>query len=167
MRILFWIIIIGAIYYFISTKNRFNALSQGIKRSGSSIGIQKAKRTECLRDAMKIAKISYEKEVAGIERLTENDRLEQLRVLGEKYPELQSIQGFNQALRQASDLDADISAAREILNGNIYTYNTEISNFPGCIIASIFNYKPEAFIDEENYEENKKLDKSEINFDEF
>ena len=44
MKILFWIIIIGGIYYFITTKNRFNELSQSIKHGGSMIGIQKAKR---------------------------------------------------------------------------------------------------------------------------
>ena len=36
-----------------------------------------------------------------------------------------------------------------------------------CIIASIFDYKPETFIDEENYEENKKLNKEEVHFDKF
>lgn len=167
MRILFWIIIIAAIYYFITTKNRFNELSQSIKHGGSQIGIQKAKRADCLNDALRIAKISYEKEVSGIERLTENDRLEQLAFLGQKYPELQSMQGYNQALNQAYELNKEITAARNLLNGNIRRYNTEIANFPGCIIASIFDYKPETFIDEENYEENKKLDKSEVHFDEF
>ena len=78
MKILFWIIIIGGIYYFITTKNRFNELSQSIKHGGSMIGIQKAKRAECLNDALQIAKLSYEKEVSGIEKLTANDRLEQL-----------------------------------------------------------------------------------------
>ena len=33
--------------------------------------------------------------------------------------------------------------------------------------ASIFDYKPETFIDEENYEENKKLNKEEVHFDKF
>ena len=46
MKILFWIIIIGGIYYFITTKNRFNELSQSIKQGGSMIGKQKAKRAE-------------------------------------------------------------------------------------------------------------------------
>ena len=167
IKILFWIIIIGGIYYFITTKNRFNELSQSIKHGGSMIGIQKAKRAECLNDALQIAKLSYEKEVSGIEKLTANDRLEQLAFLGQKYPDLQSIQGYNQALNQAYELNQEIAASRSLLDGNIRRYNTEIANFPGCIIASIFDYKPETFIDEENYEENKKLNKEEVHFDKF
>ena len=74
------------------------------------IGIQKAKRAECLNDALQIAKLSYEKEVSGIEKLTANDRLEQLAFLGQKYPDLQSIQGYNQALNQAYELNQEIAA---------------------------------------------------------
>lgn len=70
-------------------------------------------------------------------------------------------------MEHAFELSSDISAARELLNGNIREYNTAITNFPGNIVASVFGYTEEKFIDEENYEENKKLDKSEINFDQF
>lgn len=167
MKILFWIIVIGVIYYVITVRNRFNELSQGIKHSGSQIGIQKVKRTECLNDALKIARLSYEKEVAGLEKLTANDCMKQLEFLGQKYPDLQAIQGYNQAVQQAFLLNKEIAAARDILNGNIRMYNTEITNFPGCIVANAFGYKPESFIDEENYAENKKLEKTEVHFDEF
>ena len=77
------------------------------------------------------------------------------------------MQGYNQALNQAYELNQEIAASRSLLDGNIRRYNTEIANFPGCIIASIFDYKPETFIDEENYEENKKLNKEEVHFDKF
>jgi LemA protein len=46
-------------------------------------------------------------------------------------------------------------------------YNTAITNFPGNLVASMFGYVEEKYIDEENYEENKKIDKSEVNFDQF
>lgn len=165
MKFLIILIIIAA--YVVVTRNKFNELQKLIKHQGSDIGIQMNKRTQCLNDALNIVKISYRHETEGIEKLTANDRLEQLRYLGEKYPELQSIRSYQSAMEHAFELSSDISAARELLNGNIREYNTAITNFPGNIVASVFGYTEEKFIDEENYEENKKLDKSEINFDQF
>ena len=165
MKIIIVLIIIAI--YVVVTRNKFNELKNAIKHEGSDIGIQIAKRTACLNDALNIVKLSYEKEIAGIEKLTVNDRLEQLAFLGQKYPELQSINGYQEALRQAMELNKDISAARELLNANIRMYNTAITNFPGNLVASMFGYVEEKYIDEENYEENKKIDKSEVNFDQF
>lgn len=93
--------------------------------------------------------------------------MERLSYLGQKYPELQSISGYQNAMKQAFSLNSDISAARELLNGNIREYNTAITNFPGSLIASAFGYTEEKFIDEESYEENKKIDKSEVDFSQF
>ena len=53
------------------------------------------------------------------------------------------------------------------MNGNIREYNVAVTNFPGVIVASVFGYKEEKFIDEENYEKNKCIDKSEVCFDKF
>ena len=155
---LFLIIIVPIIIYVVVTRNKFNELQQAIKHEGSDIGIQIANRTQCLNDALNIAKLSYEKEVAGIEQLTANDKLEKLAFLGQKYEEI---------LKQANNLNRNISASRQLLNGNIRVYNTAISNFPGVIIAAIFGYTAEKFIDEENYEKNKEIDKSDVDFTKF
>ena len=167
MKWIIIIIIIVVIVYVISVRNKFNELKNLIKHEGSNIGIQIAKRTACLNDALKIVKLSYDKEVAGIEKLTVSDKLEKLSFLGQKYPELQSISGYQEALKQAWELNKDISAARELLNGNIKQYNIAITNFPANIVAAMFGYAEEKYIDEENYEENKKIDKSEVDFDKF
>ena len=78
MKWLIIIIIIVVIVYVISVRNKFNELKNLIKHEGSNIGIQIAKRTACLNDALKIVKLSYDKEVAGIEKLTVSDKLEKL-----------------------------------------------------------------------------------------
>ena len=160
--IIFLVIVFLVVKYIITTRNYFNSLSQAIKH-----GVAISKRTACLKDALQIVKMSYDKEVAGIERLTVGDKLERLSYLGQKYPELQSISGYQNAMSQAFSLNSDISAARELLNGNIREYNTAITNFPGSLIASAFGYTEERFIDEESYEENKKIDKSEVDFSQF
>ena len=164
---LFLIIIFAIIIYVVVTRNKFNELQQAIKHEGSDIGIQIANRTQCLNDALNIAKLSYEKEVAGIEQLTANDKLEKLAFLGQKYPDLKAINGYEEILKQANNLNRNISASRQLLNGNIRVYNTAISNFPGVIIAAIFGYTAEKFIDEENYEKNKEIDKSDVDFTKF
>lgn len=164
---LFLIIIVAIIIYVVVTRNKFNELQQAIKHEGSDIGIQIANRTQCLNDALNIAKLSYEKEVAGIEQLTANYKLEKLAFLGQKYPDLKAINGYEEILKQANNLNRNISASRQLLNGNIRVYNTVISNFPGVIIAAIFGYTAEKFIDEENYEKNKEIDKSDVDFTKF
>lgn len=167
MNIVGIIVLIILLCYVISKRNQFNKLRRAVKQQGSDIGIQISKRTACLNDALSIAKISYEKEVAGIDALTPAGQMEKLRYLGETYPELMSIQGYQAALMQSFELNKDIAATRELLNGNIREYNDAISEFPGLIIAAIFRYKKEKFIDEDNIEENKKIDKSDVDFSKF
>lgn len=167
MKIIAFILLIVIICYVISKRNSFNRLRRAVKQQGSAIGIQISKRSDCLRDALSIAKQSYQHEVEGIDKLTPSAQVEQLRYLGEMYPELMSIQGYQNALSESFELNKDIAATRELLNGNIRAYNDAITDFPGLIIAAIFRYKKETFVDEENIEENKKLNKSDIDFTQF
>lgn len=161
------VLVIVILIYVVATRNKFNELQKSIKHEGSDIGIQIANRSKCLNDALEIAKLGYEKEVSGIEKLTANDKLEKLVFLGQKYPELHSSQSYQNIINQAMELNRNIAASRQLLNGNIREYNTAITNFPGVIIASIFGYEEEKFIDEENYEENKKIEKTEVDFSKF
>lgn len=167
MKIIAIIILVIIAIYVISKRNQFNKLRRAVKQQGADIGIQISKRTACLNDALSIAKNSYEKEVAGIEKLSPASQMEKLRYLGDMYPDLKSTQNYQTALAESFELNKDIAATRELLNGNIREYNDEISNFPGLIVAAIFGYKQEKFIDEDNIEENKKLDKSDIDFSKF
>ncbi len=164
------IIIVAAIIilsYTLSRRNRFESLRKGIRAEASNIGIYVDKRTECLKDLMEIAKLNYTHEVEGIEKLTEKDQLNQLLFLGQKYPELRTTGAYAEQMRQATVLQDDIAASRVLLNGNIREYNDEISQFPALIVAKLFGYKEEKFIDEENIESNKKLKKEEIDFSKY
>ena len=161
------LIIVSVIAYIISKRNEFEKLRQEIQHAESDISVCKSKRKECVTDAMKIAKISYRQEVEGLERLTARDQLDQLAFLGEKYPELQTMGGYRDIMNEAIRLDREIAAYRELLNGNINAYNQSIASFPGLIIAKIFKYTREEFIDEENYGKNRKLEQSEVDFSQF
>ena len=69
MGYLILVVLILLAVYMVITRNKFNTLYKAIKHEGSDIGIQMAKRTACLNDALQIAKLAYEKEVPGIENL--------------------------------------------------------------------------------------------------
>lgn len=167
MEIIWIVIAVVVVWYLISKRNHFNELRRAVRQQGADIGIQIAKRSATLNDALNIAKLSYSHEVEGIERLTAGDQLNQLSFLGQKYPALQFTGGYEQTLKKAMDLNADITAAQSLLNGNIRIYNDEITTFPGLLVAKLFGYKQEKFIDEDNIEENKKLDKSAVDFSRF
>ncbi len=166
---MFWFLVILVILaaYTISTRNKFAKLQRAVKEAGGNIGVYIAKRSQCLKDALNVAKISYSHEVEGIEKLTAQDQLDQLAYLGQKYPALQSTGNYSVAVENAFALNQDIAATRVLLNSNIREYNNAISAFPALIIAGIFKYKEEKFVDEDNIEENKKLDKSDVDFSQF
>lgn len=131
------------------------------------IGLYIEKRANCLNDAMNIAKISYSREVEGIERLTAKDQLDQLAFLGQKYPALTSTGEYAEILHRAFALNADITSSKALVNGSIQEYNDAITSFPGLLVAAIFGYKKETFIDEENIADNMKLNKAPVDFSKF
>lgn len=161
------VIAIIVLSYTISKRNRFESLKKGIRSEGANIGIYVDKRSACLNDLLDIADVNYRNEVEGIKSLTEKDQLNQLMFLGEKYPELKTTAAYAEQMRQASILQSDIASARVLLNGNIQNYNDEISQFPALIVAKIFGYKEEKFIDEDSIEENKTLKKAEVDFSKY
>ena len=89
----------------------------------------------------------------------QSEELDRLLFLGQKYPDLKSIGEYSAIARKSEMLDKNLTAARQLVNGNIREYNTAINNFPGTIVASMFGFKEEAFIDAENYEKNKSLER--------
>lgn len=167
MAILIIVVTILILIYVIKKRNMFNKLRRTVTQASSDIGIQISKRSACLNDALSIAKKNYENEVAGIDKLSNAEQLKQLQYLGQRYPSLRSADGYDRMVSEAVELDKDIAAQRTIVNGNIRVYNDAISEFPALIVAAILGYKPVKFIDEENIEENRKLDKTEVDFSKF
>lgn len=161
------LIVVAVIAYIISKRNHFEELRQKIVHANSNISVCVEKRRDCLEDAINIVRIGHSHEIQGIEKLTAKDQLNQLAFLGQKYPELQTINNYDHIVAQATRLNEEIAASREILNGNISEYNQSIASFPGLLIAKVFKYQPEKFIDEENLEANKKLKKRDLDFSAF
>ena len=167
MSIWGYILIIILLIYIIVKRNEYARMRQDIKQAGSDISVMVEKRAASLNDALSIAKIGYKSEVDGIEKLSCSEQLSQLAYLGQKYPSLTSVGNYSETLSHAFHLNSDISAAREILNGNINEYNHLVTAFPGNIIALLFRYKAEKVIDEENLEKHRHLSTKDVDFDKF
>ena len=112
-----------------------------IKNGVSDIGVQSEALDRTLDKLIDIARNGYQKEIEGIAQLTAKDKLDRLLFLGQKYPDLKSIGEYSAIARKSEMLDKNLTAARQLVNGNIREYNTAINNFPGTIVASMFGFK--------------------------
>ena len=70
--------------------------------------------------------------------------LTDLRAVAENYPTLRATENFQQLSRNLSQLEDEIQASRRIYNSNVQSYNTDIEQFPGSIIANQGRLRPSA-----------------------
>jgi LemA protein len=67
--------------------------------------------------------------------------LSRLLVVVERYPELRSVQGFQDLMVQLEGTENRINVERNRLNEVAREYNTRIQRFPGTLIASTFGFQ--------------------------
>lgn len=166
-NIIILIVVVVLVIYVISTRNHFVNLKNDVETQLSNISNYKEMRTKYLKDALGIAKISNEHEIEGIAKLTAEDQYDQLMYLGQKYPQLASIEGYNQALSKVYEINQNIASSKVILNGNVNIYNKSIQEFPANIIAKIFKFEREQLVDEENMAANRSVDTEEVDISKF
>src|SRR5436305_7491948 len=73
-----------------------------------------------------------------------------LRVVAEQYPELRATENFQQLSRNLSELEDEIQASRRIYNSNVQSFNTDIEQFPGSIVANQGNFTKKEFFEIED-----------------
>jgi LemA protein len=73
--------------------------------------------------------------------------LTELRAVAENYPTLRATENFQQLSRNLSELEDEIQASRRIYNSNVQSYNTDIQQFPGSIIANQGGFTPREFFE--------------------
>jgi LemA protein len=76
--------------------------------------------------------------------------LTDLRAVAENYPQLRATENFQQLTRNLSELEDEIQASRRIYNSNVQSYNTDIEQFPGSIIANQGNFTKREFFEIED-----------------
>ena len=62
-----------------------------------------------------------------------------VRAVAEGYPELRASKNFQVLMRELSEVEDEIQAARRIYNSNVQTYNTMIQVFPNSLVAGGFS----------------------------
>ena len=84
--------------------------------------------------------------------------ISKLFALAESYPELKANENFLNLQSQLKEVEDKISYSRQFYNDSVLMYNNKIEMFPSNLIASIFNFKKEAFFEaNETDRENVKV----------
>ena len=83
--------------------------------------------------------------------------LGRLMAVAEAYPDLKANTNFLDLQNNLKESEDKIQYARQFYNDAVFNYKNKIEVFPSNIVASLFNFKPEAFfeIDEASKEAPK------------
>ncbi len=73
--------------------------------------------------------------------------LGKLLAVAENYPELKANENFLELQRELSDTENKIQSARRFYNSNVRDLKTALQQFPGNVIAGMFNFKSMEFFD--------------------
>jgi LemA protein len=150
-------IVLIAVFYFIAKRNSIIASRNRVDESWSGIDVQLKRRHDLVPNLVETVKgyASHESEVfekatkARAEAMSAHSvadtskaesnlsgALTDLRAVAENYPTLRATENFQQLSRNLSELEDEIQASRRIYNSNVQSYNTDIQQFPGSIIAN-------------------------------
>lgn len=166
---IFVIIIVGILLWFISSYNGFIRLRNRVQEAWADIDVQLKRRYDLIPNLVETVKgyASHERDtfeavvearnkamsaeatgdVAAISRADAGlaGTLKTLFALSERYPELKANANFLELQRELSDTEDKIQAARRFYNAIVQDYNTAVQVFPSNVVASAFDFTPEAF----------------------
>lgn len=171
-------IIVIAVLYFIIKRNSIIAQRNRVDESWSGIDVQLKRRHDLVPNLVETVKgyAAHESEVfekatkARAEAMSAHSvadtskaesqltgALTDLRAVAENYPTLRATENFQQLSRNLSELEDEIQASRRIYNSNVQTYNTDIEQFPGSIVANAGNFEKREFFEIENPTEREPV----------
>jgi LemA protein len=164
-------IVVIAVLYFIAKRNSIIAARNRVDESWSGIDVQLKRRHDLVPNLVETVKGYAEHEQQVFEKATKaraeamsaqgvgdtaqaeqklTGALTDLRAVAENYPTLRATENFQQLSRELSQLEDEIQASRRIYNSNVQSYNTDIEQFPGSIIANRGNFKAREFFEIED-----------------
>ncbi len=171
-------IIVIAVLYFIVKRNSIIAQRNRVDESWSGIDVQLKRRHDLVPNLVETVKgyAAHESEVfekatkARAEAMSAHSvadtskaesnlsgALTDLRAVAENYPTLRATENFQQLSRNLSELEDEIQASRRIYNSNVQTYNTDIEQFPGSIVANAGNFEKREFFEIEDAAERQPV----------
>lgn len=158
------LVVIIAYLWYVSLIKKRNAGREAL----SGIDVQLKKRSNLVPNILKIAQKYMDHEKSLLTEITElrtlavkgyddgdsdsvkahlqvseklNQKMSQLMVSVENYPELKSDNTMLQAMQTYNEVEAQLSAARRFYNSAVSELNTAVEIFPGSIIASMASVK--------------------------
>jgi LemA protein len=161
-------IVLITVFYWIAKRNSFIASRNRVDESWSGIDVQLKRRHDLVPNLVETVKGYAEHESAVFEKTTKaraeamqaqsvgdtaqaEQKLERaladLRAVAENYPTLRATENFQQLSRNLSELEDEIQASRRIYNSNVQSYNTDIQQFPGSVIANQGNFTAREFFE--------------------
>lgn len=177
-----WIItgvVVVIVFILIVMYNRFIVLRNRIDNAWAQIDVQLKRRYDLIpnlvetvkgyakherkvftevtkaRNALMEAKTIPEKAKAN-NMLSET--LKSLFAVAEAYPKLEASENFRMLQEELSGTESKIAYARQAYNDSVLSYNNGIQQFPGSIVAAMFNFKQRDFFKTEGSErENVKV----------
>jgi LemA protein len=172
------VLILLAVFYYIAKRNSIIASRNRVDESWSGIDVQLKRRHDLVPNLVETVKgyATHESEVfekatkARAEAMSAHSvadtskaesnlsgALTDLRAVAENYPTLRATENFQQLSRNLSELEDEIQASRRIYNSNVQSYNTDIQQFPGSIIANQGNFTAREYFEIENPAEREPV----------
>jgi LemA protein len=165
------VIVVLAVLYFIVKRNSIIAERNRVDEAWSGIDVQLKQRHDLVPNLVETVKGYATHEQQTFEKTTQaraeamkaqsvqetaqaeqklSQALADVKVVAENYPELRATENFQQLSRNLSELEDEIQASRRIYNSNVQSYNTDIEQFPGSIVASQGNFEKREFFEIED-----------------
>jgi LemA protein len=184
MRSMVWVlvaivvVVVIGVLYFIAKRNSIIASRNRVDESWSGIDVQLKRRHDLVPNLVETVKGYAEHENQVFEKVTAaradamsaqgvgdtakaeeklTGALTDLRAVAENYPTLRATENFQQLSRNLSELEDEIQASRRIYNSNVQSYNTDIQQFPGSVIASQGNFTPREYFEIEDAAEREPV----------
>ncbi len=161
-------ILILAVLYYIAKRNSIIASRNRVDESWSGIDVQLKRRHDLVPNLVETVKGYAEHESATFEKTTQaraaamqaqsvaetaqaeqklTQALADVKAVAENYPTLRATENFQQLSRNLSELEDEIQASRRIYNSNVQSYNTDIEQFPGSIVANAGDFSAREFFE--------------------
>src|ERR1700761_7908874 len=165
------VLILLAVFYYIAKRNGIISARNRVDESWSGIDVQLKRRHDLVPNLVETVKGYASHESQVFEKVTQaraesmsatsvkdtataetklTGALTDLRAVAENYPNLKATENFQQLSRNLSELEDEIQASRRIYNSNVQSYNTDIEQFPGSIVANQGGFTKREFFELED-----------------
>ena len=176
-----WIIlavVVLLILFVVSIYNNLVRLRQKVKNAWSQIDVQLQRRFDLIPNLVETVKGYMAHESDVLEKVTSlrsswasaktvsdkanvdsalSETLKTIMAISENYPDLKANQNFISLQEELSGTEDKISFSRQFYNDTVTRYNTQLEMFPSNLVASMFNFAPEALFEVASEEARKNV----------